>query len=246
MSAGEGSPQWRNGFALEIASLWQCIPAMGVPAPHFLLVSQAAVGSGDQVFSGRWRFELRTPDGHPCLEAADEEPETSPERLELLAIVRGLESLDEPARVTLVSAGRSISRGLRYGIAQWRENDWQWERYGKLTPIKNRDLWRRIDRAMAIHQIECRDPAATIDDLAAPPEAVPETADVRIIRHRGRRLRIDQPVRNDEGRRTNDQRMTNSKGRRTNQRVWFFRTSDLLRHSDFVIRILAAIRRVFA
>ena len=69
------------------------------------------------------------------------EPESSTERLQLLAIVRGLESLDEPARVTLVSAGRSISRGVRYGVAQWRENDWQWERYGKLTPVKNGDLW---------------------------------------------------------------------------------------------------------
>jgi len=167
---------------------------MGVAAPHFLLLSEAAVAASERAESaGRWRFELRTPDGQACLEADDEEPETSTERLQLLAIVRGLESLDEPSRVTLVAAGRSISRGLRYGVVQWRENDWHWERYGKLTPVKNGDLWRRIDRAMAIHRVECQGGTATTDDLAAPPEVVHEPADVRIIRrqHRGRNLRID-------------------------------------------------------
>jgi ribonuclease HI len=171
---------------------------MSVPAPHFFLVSQAVVRrDGHDELSGRWRFALQTPDGQSCLEAEDDEPETSSERLQLLAIVRGLEALDEPARVTVVAAGRSISRGLRYGVAQWRENDWQWERYGQLAPIKNGDLWQRIDRAMAIHQIDCRDAVSLSDDLATPRRSVSEgdsdLADVRIIRHRGRRLRIDRP-----------------------------------------------------
>ncbi|MCI0360397.1 MAG: hypothetical protein L0211_18125 [Planctomycetaceae bacterium] len=143
------------------------VPSRNIPAPHFRLHSEAAAlaHAGDEP-SGRWRFVLRSADGRTCLEAEDDEPEGSAERLELLAIVRGLESLDEPARVTLVSAGRSISRGIRYGVAQWRENDWQWERYGKLTPVKNCDLWRRIDRAMAIHDVVCRDLPAASDDLA--------------------------------------------------------------------------------
>jgi ribonuclease HI len=177
---------------------------MSVPAPHFLLKPQAAVrsaagGSGGDDYgpAGQWRFVLQTADGETCLEAEDDEPESSPERLELLAIVRGLEAIDEPARVTLVSARRSISRGLRHGLAQWRESDWQWERYGKLTPVKNSDLWRRIDRAMSIHTVECREPAGATDDLAPPlptrsvSKGHDEAPDVRIIRHRGRKLRID-------------------------------------------------------
>jgi ribonuclease HI len=183
---------------------------MSFPAPHFLLTPQAAVrtGDGDYGPAGQWRFVLQTASGETCLEAEDDEPESSPERLELLAIVRGLEALDQPARVTLVSARRSISRGMRYGLAQWRESDWQWERYGKLTPVKNGDLWRRIDRAMSIHAVECREPAGALDDLAVPPcgplapredirsrserTTMPDEApDVRIIRHRGRKLRID-------------------------------------------------------
>jgi ribonuclease HI len=182
---------------------------MSVPAPHFLLTPQAAVltGDGDYGPAGQWRFVLQTAGGETHLAAEDDEAESSPERLELLAIVRGLEALDEPSRVTLVSARRSISRGVRYGLAQWRESDWQWERYGKLTPVKNGDLWQRIDRAMSIHTVECREPAGAMDDLAthsgphAPREDVrsrserttmpDEAPDVRIIRHRGRKFRFD-------------------------------------------------------
>jgi ribonuclease HI len=167
---------------------------MSVPTPHFRLVSEATAYAEAGVEPlGRWRFALQGPDGQTHLEAEDDEPESSTERLQLLAIVRGLESLDEPARVTLVSAGRSISRGVRYGVAQWRENDWQWERYGKLTPVKNGDLWRRIDRAMAIHDVVCRDLPAASDDLAEPPDSLRPAADVRIIHrsHGGRKLRMD-------------------------------------------------------
>jgi ribonuclease HI len=165
-----------------------------------------------------------------------------------LAIVRGLEALDEPARVTVVSAGRSISRGLRYGVAQWRENDWQWERYGQLAPVKNSDLWQRIDRAMAIHQVDCRDADPAPDDLEhgsphAPREASisrSEMPTVPIIRHRGRRLRIDRPAGKHEIRSTKHE--TNSKhefskvAKRSRFRQWLIRTLNLFRISDFVLR----------
>jgi ribonuclease HI len=222
---------------------------MSVSAPHFLLLSEAAVPAGELAgagaSSGRWRFELRTPDGEPCLEVADDEPAASTERLQLLAIVRGLEALDEPSRVTLVAAGRSISRSLRYGLAQWRENDWHWERYGKLTPVKNGDLWRRIDRAMAIHQIECRDASSATDDLAAPPDPVHEPADVRIIRHRGRRLRIDSPggqseIRNPKHERNPNREFSKDVRSRRGVRLWCLRILNFFRISDFVLRIFAA------
>jgi len=175
------------------------VPVSCVPAPHFRLVSEATASprAGDEP-AGRWRFVLQTAEGQTCLAAEDDEPEGSTERLHLLAIVRGLEALDEPSRVTLVTAGRSISRGIRYGVAQWRENDWHWERYGKLTPVKNGDLWRRIERAMAIHEVVCQGAAPTTDDLAepnrsphAPRQGIISGSEMRTVR--GRKLRFDQP-----------------------------------------------------
>ena len=84
---------------------------MRVPAPHFLLFSEArsarmegsAQTSAQANESGLWHFVLESVDGSSKLEATDEEPELDPERLELLAIVRGLEALDQPSQVTLVT-----------------------------------------------------------------------------------------------------------------------------------------------
>ena len=176
---------------------------MKVPAPHFLLYSQARHDS-PQGNAGQWRFVLESADGTARLEATDEEP-ASGQRLELLAIVRGLEALDQPSRVTLVTGSRYVNRGIRFGLAQWREDGWQWERYGEMIPIKDGDLWRRVDQALQYHLVECRMPGLDdSDDLRvpglrlAPPPASEEPAatedDVpaaRPRRHRGKLLRFD-------------------------------------------------------
>jgi hypothetical protein len=106
-------------------------------------------------------------------EAADEELETEEGRLALLAVVRGLEALEQPSRVTVVTPSRYVSRGFLFGLEEWRENGWRWERFGEMTAIKNRDLWQRIDRAMQYHQVECR---VWRFDMPDAPELTPEAA----------------------------------------------------------------------
>lgn len=154
---------------------------MSVAAPHFLLFSEAAPASDPANDAGRWRFVLRSAAGQKVLEADDEEP-ASPERLELLAIVRGLEALDQPSRVTLVTASRNVQHGFHFGLSCWRDSGWHWERFGKMAPVKNADLWRRIDRALDIHVIECRCSRTKAADDLNPP-AAPAAI--------GRRLRFD-------------------------------------------------------
>ncbi|HVC94540.1 MAG TPA: RNase H family protein [Pirellulales bacterium] len=125
---------------------------MNIPAPHFLLFSEAR-GKNRQ---GQWRFVLQAADGSATFEAADAEPGTMGERLELLAVVRGLEALDQPSRVTLFTPSRYVNRGIAHGLEDWRASDWTWERFGAIVPVKNQDLWRRLDRALAVHRIEFR------------------------------------------------------------------------------------------
>ena len=91
-----------------------------------------------------------------ALPATDCEPIACRERLELLALVRGLEAIDQPARVTLVTNSRYVNRGLKHGLAEWRADDWQWERFGQLVPVRDHDLWRRVDRALQFHELDCR------------------------------------------------------------------------------------------
>jgi ribonuclease HI len=122
---------------------------MSVPAPHFLLRSRASrTGT-----SGRWSFALQAADGSHSMSIEETEPETRVERLELLALVRGLEALPQPGRVTLVPSSSHVQRVLNSALEEWRTNDWQWERHGEMVPVKNADLWRRIDRALHFHQI---------------------------------------------------------------------------------------------
>ena len=125
---------------------------MNIPAPHFLLFSEAK-GKKRQ---GQWRFVLQAADGSATLEAEDQEPEVGGERLELLAVIRGLEALDKPSRVTLFTPSKYVSRGIAYGLEEWRRNDWTWECFGEMVPVKNRDLWQRLDRALNYHAIEFR------------------------------------------------------------------------------------------
>jgi ribonuclease HI len=128
---------------------------MSAPEPHFLLYSASAPADPDGK-PGDWRFVLESIDGSSKLEIVDTEPEVRGERLELLAVVRGLEAIDEPARVTLVTPSRYVSRGISYGLTDWRENGWHWERHGEMVPVKDRDLWQRVDRALEFHRVECR------------------------------------------------------------------------------------------
>jgi ribonuclease HI len=125
---------------------------MEAPGPHFLLYAEASVAGTSR---SRWKFVLQAVGGDDRLIAADAEPQTRPSRLELLAVVRGLEALDQPSRVTLVTRSRYVSRGLRRELNHWRDRRWRWERFGKLVPIRDHDLWQRVDRALKFHQVDC-------------------------------------------------------------------------------------------
>ena len=125
---------------------------MNTEIPSYLLFADADHLSQ----TGQWRFTVRMPDGSKYFEAADMEPDARGERLDLLTVVRALESLDQPSKVTLVGCSPYIRQGLHYGLPEWRDNGWQWEFYGQMVPIKNRDLWQRLDRTLRFHQVELR------------------------------------------------------------------------------------------
>ena len=103
-----------------------------------------------------WRFIVESLDGSTSTEASDTEPGTDGERLELLSVLRALESLDQPSEVYLLTPSQYVIRGIRFGLEAWRESSWRWERFGRMVPVKNADLWERIDRALTYHQVRCR------------------------------------------------------------------------------------------
>jgi ribonuclease HI len=127
---------------------------MQATSDQFVLYTEAIRSEGS---APRWKFLLRSVGGDIQLSADDSELNSRTSRLELLAVVRGLEAIDRPARVTLLTGSRYVSRGIRRQLQQWREDNWQWERFGEFVPIRDRDLWQRVDHALEFHQVECCD-----------------------------------------------------------------------------------------
>lgn len=125
---------------------------MQAPGQHYLLFTDAVTRT---CRSQEWRFLLQPIDGGERVVASDVETDADGMRLALLAVVRGLEALDGPSRVTLLVANRFVRRGIRRDLAQWRERGWRWERFGQLVSIRDLDLWQRVDRALSIHTVEC-------------------------------------------------------------------------------------------
>lgn len=129
---------------------------MSKAAPHYLLLCESNSQSSQSGQGGRWSFVLEQLGGSQRFEVADDEPDVQGERLQLFSVVRGLEALEQPSCVTLVTSSSYVGRGIRANLSSWRENGFQWERFGIMTPIKNQDLWKRVSRAMEFHQVECR------------------------------------------------------------------------------------------
>ncbi len=146
--------------------------AMTTTRPHFLLFCDGNTpANGDSTASnrGRWRFVLENVDTGERTEATDLESSCAPDRSALISVLRGLESLEQPSRVTLITTSRYVSRGLQYGLTEWRDNDFSWEHFGAVQPIRNADIWKRIDRTLSFHQVQCRfmaqeDPSGGVDE----------------------------------------------------------------------------------
>lgn len=123
---------------------------MSQSKPHYLLFTETGVASNP--FG--WKFTLREAGTLDEFEVSDEEPDVEGERLELLTVIRALESLDRPSRITLMGAHGYLRNGIRCGMPEWRRSDWLWERFGEMVPVKHADLWQRLDHAMLYHSVD--------------------------------------------------------------------------------------------
>jgi len=82
-------------------------------------------------------------------------PRTTNNRMELLAVLRGLESLAEPARVRLVVDSEYIVLGIEEWLPRWKQQDWRGGSGRRRKEVKNQDLWQRLDRQLQGHEITC-------------------------------------------------------------------------------------------
>jgi len=78
------------------------------------------------------------------------EPETTNNRMELMAAIAALESLKRPVPVVLTTDSTYVRDGITKWIHNWKKNGW---RTANKKPVKNADLWQRLDAALKDHEI---------------------------------------------------------------------------------------------
>jgi ribonuclease HI len=75
---------------------------------------------------------------------------TTNNRMELMAAIRALESLTKPASVRLHTDSSYLRNGITAWLPKWKRNGW---RTSDKKPVKNADLWQRLEAAAARHQV---------------------------------------------------------------------------------------------
>jgi ribonuclease HI len=102
---------------------------------------------------GGWGVLMRAKSGEKVVkerELQGGEPDTTNNRMELLAAINALEVLERPSTLTIVTDSAYVKNGVTSWIHNWKQNGW---RTAAKKPVKNVELWQRLDEAQARHKV---------------------------------------------------------------------------------------------
>ena len=99
--------------------------------------------------AGGWGVLLRH--GVRTRELCGGEAHTTNNRMELTAVIRALEALKRRCRIRLHTDSRYVQQGITAWIHDWKKRGWK---TAARKPVKNDDLWRRLDELARRHEIE--------------------------------------------------------------------------------------------
>ena len=97
---------------------------------------------------GGWGVLLRW--GQTEKELCGGEAETTNNRMEMMAVIVALESLMRPPCIEITTDSQYVKRGVTEWMSGWKRNGWL---TAGRKPVKNRDLWERLDGALTRHQV---------------------------------------------------------------------------------------------
>ena len=98
---------------------------------------------------GGWGAILKYQNQEKELHGAD--PETTNNRMELMAAIQALEALKKSCDITLTTDSKYVIQGITDWLKNWKKNGWK---TAAKKPVKNADLWQRLDQAVQPHQID--------------------------------------------------------------------------------------------
>ncbi len=91
--------------------------------------------------------------GEHVKELSGAEPLTTNNRMELTAVIRALEALKRPSELRIFTDSEYVRRGVTEWMRSWKARGWK---TADRKPVKNQDLWQRLDTLATGHQIEWR------------------------------------------------------------------------------------------
>ena len=122
------------------------------PAPIEILAHTDGACSGNPG-PGGWGVVLEAVRGGEVVrtrELSGAEPHTTNNRMELMAAIAALEALVRPTGITIVTDSTYLRDGITGWIHGWKRNGWK---TAAKKPVKNADLWQRLDAAAARHRV---------------------------------------------------------------------------------------------
>jgi len=102
---------------------------------------------------GGWGVLMQARDGDTLVkerELSGGEADTTNNRMELMAAISALEGLSRPSQITVVTDSAYVKNGVTQWIHGWKRNGW---RTADRKPVKNVELWQRLDAAQARHTV---------------------------------------------------------------------------------------------
>lgn len=102
---------------------------------------------------GGWGFILRHKATKKELVDSEGAPNTTNNQMELTAVIKGLEALKRDCHVELYSDSVYVGKGMSQWMKNWKANGWKRREGRQMKPIKNEELWRRLDQLLARHEV---------------------------------------------------------------------------------------------
>jgi len=102
---------------------------------------------------GGWAYILRHPASGTEKEGSGGQTLTTNNQMELMAVIAGLEALKSRSQVEVITDSSYVSKGSSEWLPGWKRNGWR-RREGKAwKPVKNVELWQRLDQLLAGHEV---------------------------------------------------------------------------------------------
>ncbi|PQO26711.1 ribonuclease HI [Blastopirellula marina] len=120
--------------------------------PEVLLYTDGACSGNPG--PGGWAFILRHPSTGKEMEKSGGERETTNNRMELMAVIQGLQTLSRACNIELFTDSVYVGKGMTEWMPKWKKNNWQRKEGKQWKPVKNDDLWKQLDEQLQKHRVK--------------------------------------------------------------------------------------------